>query len=93
MITPNTLALLTSSSSLELIVIASNCCFLPLEIDDHFFTLVSIQLELVDIRPPLDISNGVLDKGFAIPWNNFSQRGVIYILPSMRFRWIEVIDH
>ena len=26
MITPNTLALLTSSSSLELIVIASNCC-------------------------------------------------------------------
>jgi hypothetical protein len=45
--------------------------FLPLEIDDHFFTLVSIQLELVDIRPPLDISNGVLDKGFAIPWNNY----------------------
>ena len=27
MITPNTLALLTSSSSLELIVIVSNCCF------------------------------------------------------------------
>jgi hypothetical protein len=71
MITPNTSALLTSLSSLELIVIASNCCFCLL-VDNHFFALVSILLELVDIRQLLDIGNNILDEGFTIPWNNFS---------------------
>ena len=64
-----------------------------LKVNNEFLAFIRIQLELVDCRPLLNSVHSDLHSTLTSSWNHLSERGVIHVLPYVRFRRLEIIDH